>query len=433
MILNRTLLFITTRLFWPADSGRKVVLWNYCKGLANQCGYNVYLYSFLEGGQEPSLVNDAPEFIKGIRLAEEDNIISKTTRILSALFIDRKYPLQCALYCNKKNSKLISEYVSELQPDVIIVDMLRLAPYIESFKECPAAKIINFDDLLSKRYSRQCEEGSNEAPVLGRYADKAPRSLISAMGLRKVRNAGLRSESKRALSAEERYSKEYDASLLISPVEAEELKKKIKSKSVFVATMGAETHPYAPESSRCIKYDFAFVGNMSYAPNQDSLAYIANEVLLNINPQPSLRVIGVCPESVRNRYAASDSITFSGRVESIREALLECKVMLAPIAYGSGIKTKVLEAMGMGIPVITNSVGAEGLVVSSGTECIIENDPKSIAREAIKLLASRDERERLGRSGLSYVRRAHSWISSIDELDRCINYAIKIEEARNSD
>ena len=80
--MPKKLLFITTRLFWPTDSGRKVSLYYYCKGLHDKYGYDIYVYSFLEHGQSEILLKDKPDFIKDVRIAASVDKASKLKNLL---------------------------------------------------------------------------------------------------------------------------------------------------------------------------------------------------------------------------------------------------------------------------------------------------------------------------------------------------------------
>lgn len=418
---HKKLLFITTRLFWPADSGRKVVLWNYCKGIYEQLGYELYLYSFLESDQDPSMLDSKPGFVKEIKLASCISALSKVCGLARAALVERKEPFQCALFYDQRNAKSLRAYVEQVKPDVVIVDMVRLSPYFKAISDYPCIKIIDFDDLLSKRYERQANSTRADGNTLGKYSEAVSGVLNSIVQIDSIKRLMFRIEANRVREAEIKYAHLYDASILISAVEGSEFAACVGDESVFVATMGAKVFDYVPENKRNIQYDLAFVGNMGTAANQDSLKLIIEDILPLI-PDVSLRVIGICPREITERYGKSSQVSFSGRIEDIRESLLECKILFAPLAYGTGIKTKILEAMGMGVPVVTNSVGIEGIGATSGKDCICADDPKTLSASTMRLLDNEKERETMGVSGLRYVRESHQWEDSISEIGRCIKF-----------
>lgn len=415
--MSRRALYITTRLFWPADSGRKVSLYHYCQGMHEQLGCDVHLFSFLEGDQTPEMADAKPDFLSSVTVAAEIGLPEKAANLSRAL-LDGSMPLQCCLFQSRENRRLLSEAVASIDPDVAIIDMVRLAPYIGVLKEAGVPAVVNFDDLLSKRYARQL--GGTGGNVLGQY-DSDGSSLLGKLVNGLLRRAVLGSEAKRVARAEDRYGRLADACLFVSPAEANELDARIGGGKCFSATMGAEVTEFAVDTER--RYDFGFVGNMSYSANQDSLRFLVDEVL-PLLPNATLRVIGACSEQIEQEYADYNNVSFTGWVDSIAENLRQCTALLAPFAYGSGIKTKVLEAMGMGIPVVTNSIGLEGIDAERGRDVLCADTPKGLAREAERLLSDAGLRERVSEAGRGYVVRNHTWEKSIADLGKCLEHAV---------
>lgn len=415
--MRNKVLFVTTRLFWPADSGRKVVLYNYCKGLHYQLGYDVYVYSFLEGDQTAADAVEFPDFIEDVRIASSIDGCSRINNLIKAFF-DRRASFQSALFISDNNAMGIRSYCKEIGASIVILDMIRLAPYIKSLDGLNISVVLDYDDLLSKRYGRQV--GITGGNVLGKYSLQVSGLFGSLVSNRFVKNLVLSIESKRVKRAEDHYARLADAVLFVSPIEAEELNLRLKTNKCFSATIGADVIDVP--SANLNKYDFGFVGNMHTAANQASLDYICNEVLPLLSGS-TLRVIGVCPDDVVERYISNPMVSFSGRVDSIASELMKCKIFLAPFAYGTGIKTKVLEAMGMGLPVVTNSIGIEGMTCEPGVEVEVAETAKELSDICVNLLNNPEQRRAVGLAGKAYVRRCHDWNTSIESLGRCLEFA----------
>lgn len=415
--MRKKVLFVTTRLFWPADSGRKVVLYNYCKGLHDQLGYDVYVYSFLEGDQTAVDAAKLPDFIEDIRLASSIDVISKMKNLLKTI-LDRNASFQSALFWSDDNAEAIRSYCEELGASFVIIDMIRLAPYINSLDGLNTPVVLDYDDLLSKRYERQV--GMKGGNILGKYGTQVSGLFDRLVSNRFVRNLVLSIESGRVRRAEDFYAQLADAVLFVSPIEADELNLRLDSNKCFSATIGADLIDSSVNNEK--KYDFGFVGNMHTAANQASLDYICNEVL-PLLPNSTLRVIGVCPSDISERFSHFKQVSFSGRVDSVSNELLKCKILLAPFAYGTGIKTKVLEAMGMGIPVVTNSIGIEGMTCKPGVDVSIGENADEISRNASELLADPDRIEAMALAGRAYVLKHHDWEKSIENLGHCLDFA----------
>ena len=166
---RKKLLFVTTRLFWPTDEGHKVLLYNYCKGLYEHYNYDIYLYSFLEEGQDP---NDGtkPDFIKKIYTARQPNIGRKVGNVLHySLLSQERWSFQSSMFYSKFNIRMIQKLIEKIKPDSIIVDMIRLSPYYTAIKTFEGPKILFMEDALSKRYIRQIKAASTESGIAGRF------------------------------------------------------------------------------------------------------------------------------------------------------------------------------------------------------------------------------------------------------------------------
>lgn len=413
----KSVLYVTTRLFWPADSGRKVSLYHYCKGMRDQLGYDVHIFSFLEGDQSLGMASAKPDFISSVTIASEVSLAEKCMNIAKAL-LDNSMPLQCCLFMSRKNRDALRRLTEKINPDFIIFDMVRLAPYIEVLRDFGIPMVINFDDLLSKRYNRQLEiTGGN---VLGKYGEKAS-GVMGKLANGPFKKAILGSEAKRVAQAEDKFGDLADACLFVSPIEAGEFDARVGERKCFAATMGAETiGSIAPNTEKV--YDFGFVGNMHTSANQDSLRYLVDEVL-SLLPDATLRVIGVCPEVVESQYASNGNVSFTGCVDSVANSLGQCSIMLAPFAYGTGIKTKVLEAMALGIPVVTNSIGLEGIAVSIGEGVLCADTPEGLAEEALSLLKNDVLRVQIAEAGRKYIQCNHTWEKSIASIGECLTFA----------
>ena len=151
------------------------------------------------------------------------------------------------------------------------------------------------------------------------------------------------------------------------------------------------------------------IGNFSVASNADTLEMIISEVLPYLKSDYRFYIIGACPEEIKMKYKAQPRLIFCGRVDDIRKYIKKASVFLAPIAYGTGIKTKIVEAMGMAMPVVTNSVGAEGIYATSGTDYIVIDDMREIAAATDELLANPSMAKKMGQAAQAFAFEHFRW------------------------
>ena len=379
--MGKKLLFITTRLFWPIDSGKKVALYYYCQGLKEVYDFEIYIYSFLEAGQTSRMLKDKPYFIKDVRIAKKVNLINQFKNIIYKTFFNHDFPIQCSLFYNKQNLNEIKMLCNEIQPDVIIVDMVRLAPYFLAFQNLNAKKILYMEDLLSERYKRQLES-SYKSSIAGQYRANLSTGFLKLIEIKSIKNLILKIEKSLMYSAELKYANIYEKVIFVSSKEANKLNKYYSDKAIDIP-LGINVKEFFNCKYQNLKENnICFVGNMYVAANIDTLKLIITEVLPYIKSKYKFYIVGKVSEQLKKQYSEYANIVFTGRIDNIYDIAGKCKLFLAPIAYGSGIKTKILEAMAMQMPVITNDVGAEGLDVENQKHLIIENNTQKIARIA---------------------------------------------------
>ena len=103
---------------------------------------------------------------------------------------------------------------------------------------------------------------------------------------------------------------------------------------------------------------------------------------------------------------------------TLETPIKNASVLVAPIKGPGGTRLKILEAMASALPVVTTSVGAEGLGVSNNNEALIKDDMDSLAGAAVSILTNVNLAGRLGRSGKDFVEKNYTWDKSSDKLDK---------------
>jgi len=176
-----------------------------------------------------------------------------------------------------------------------------------------------------------------------------------------------------------------DMVLTVTGEDKDTLLKKDSGLSVCVVPI---LHPL-PERvvGRSARKDLLFVGGFSHEPNVDAMLYFCSEIFPWVQaelPKIKLRIVGNAPP-VKIVVLASDSILVEGHVANLNPYLESALVSIAPLRYGSGMKGKVGEAMAYGLPVVTTSIGAEGMGLEDGVHALIADDPREFADRICRL------------------------------------------------
>lgn len=406
--MSKNLLFITSRLLWPVDGGRKMSLNYYCKGLHELFGYDVYLYCFLENDQKYE--GEHPDYIKDVYIAEEVSNLEKIVNLVTRTCNSMHWPAQCSLYFNKKNYLKIQEICNQIHPQVVFTEMIRTAVYFEAFKRSGVKTIANLDDLLSKRYRRQSLYITSQTNVAGAYSSRLPKFVNKIISNPAVKNMFLRYEANHCEKWEKQYYDMYDFCMFTSPIETTELNEKMQGKKALTLSVGIDFDYFAQPMDDLTKEpnSLSYVGNFKVAANCDTLKMICNEILPLIKHKCKFYVVGACPDDVRKQYT-SDNVIFVGRVEDLAASIRKTEIFFSPISYGTGIKTKIVEAMAMGMPVITNDIGAEGIAGNSGKHFIVANDYGELAAQVDHLLDHHELMNMMGHMAQKFAYQYYRW------------------------
>lgn len=156
--------------------------------------------------------------------------------------------------------------------------------------------------------------------------------------------------------------------------------------------------------------DVVFLGGYGHHPNVDAVEYFAGEILpaiLQTMPDLVFHAVGSNPPPGFGRLA-SRNLRIAGFMEAISPLLHSARIMVVPLRYGAGVKGKILTAMAHGLPVVTTSIGAEGIGLIDGKEVLIADDPAGFARAVERLYSDPELWERLRWAGLYFVSRTAS-------------------------
>jgi GT2 family glycosyltransferase len=132
-----------------------------------------------------------------------------------------------------------------------------------------------------------------------------------------------------------------------------------------------------------------FLGGFRHPPNQEALEWFTRDVLPRVlarKPEARLVVVGSDPPPRHSLPHLPDAVELRGFVEDVLEPLARYAVFVCPILSGSGVRVKLLEAFAAGIPVVSTSIGAEGLASKDGEICALADDPTTFADHVVELL-----------------------------------------------
>ncbi|MBI5878480.1 MAG: glycosyltransferase [Chloroflexi bacterium] len=193
-------------------------------------------------------------------------------------------------------------------------------------------------------------------------------------------------------------SKRADALIAVSETDAAYFRAALPGKPVFVVPNGVDTAHLQPRQ-RAAGARLLYTGSMNYAPNVDAVCWFCEEIFPAIRrarPDAEFVIAGRDPTTEVKALATIDGVRVTGRVDDMRPYYADAAVFVVPLRAGSGTRLKILEAMAMGLPVVTTTIGCEGLDVSHDRDLLIADTPGAFATAVNAALADPDVCARLG-------------------------------------
>ena len=172
-----------------------------------------------------------------------------------------------------------------------------------------------------------------------------------------------------------------------------------------------------------------FVGSMDWLPNIDGVVGFVGSVLPAIRrrcPAVRLTILGRNPSpAVVALQDIEAGILVTGTVDDVRPWMSRAALSVVPQRIGGGTRIKIFESMAMGIPVVSSTIGAEGLPVTDGVDIAIADGPDAFAQRVVALLEDAALAESIGLAGRRLVAERYSWDAAVAAFDRLCDVAIE--------
>jgi sugar transferase (PEP-CTERM/EpsH1 system associated) len=393
----------------PPDSGGKIRSYNILRELARH--HEITLFSFhqeLEDDQHPALrgmlqdVVCVPLRLPGTRGLREMAVYARY------LLSGQSYMLM--KYCRPEVRRRLDAVVARGEFDVILCDFIVPAPIIPW--NARAAKVIFTHNV--------------EAQIWKRHYQVTKNPLWKAISWR---------EWKTMERAERKYLRAADHVLAVSDTDRDAFASFVDPQRLSVVQTGVDVDYFRPERRDERPSSLVFTGSMDWLPNEDGILYFAEQILPLVReqiPDVTLTVVGRRPSAkLRELAARQPGISLTGWVEDVRPYLAQGAVFIVPLRIGGGTRLKIFEAMAAGLPVISTTVGAEGLPVHDGENIVIADAPTAFAERTVELLRDMERRARLGREARRLVVEKYSWRTVALELSQTLERVVR--EVRRTD
>lgn len=242
-------------------------------------------------------------------------------------------------------------------------------------------------------------------------------------------------EWRRTEAAERRYSQLADHVLTVSETDRDVFARFLKPQKLTVIPTGVDIDYFQPLSTEEKPNSLVFTGSMDWLPNEDAILYFIDAIFPLIKqqcPEVSLEVVGRNPSrKLQAVIEREKNVRLTGWVEDIRPFVAKAEICIVPLRIGGGTRLKIFEAMAMGKPVISTTVGAEGLPLQCGKDVVLADTPQDFAQSVIATLGDSTLRRRLGVSARNLVQENYSWEKVAETFAGTLQECVPFNSLRN--
>jgi glycosyltransferase involved in cell wall biosynthesis len=294
--------------------------------------------------------------------------------------------------------------------------------------------VIHVEHLRGSEYGRILKSNYPRLPVIWDSVDCISHLFRQAAGQSSSLFGRMisRLELERTQKAESRLITLFDHVLVTSSVDQKELMSTLEKgeapAQISVLSNGVDQDHFKRNPDVRQEPDtLVFSGKMSYHANISMVKYLVYEIMPLVwrhRPHVRLFVVGKDPSAEVKRMMENPLIHITGTVGDIRPYLWKSMVAVAPLVYGAGIQNKILEAMAVGLPVVTTSKALLSLGVRPGREVLIGDTPAKFSESVLKLLENPGMGCEMGEAGRAFVQENHDWRKIAEELVLIYNHSI---------
>ena len=317
-------------------------------------------------------------------------------------------PSSMGYFYSSELAAKVRELLRSQHWDLIFVHCSSVAQYVEHVSDVP--KILDFGDMDSQKWLE--------------YAHYKPFPL----------SLGYTLEGSKMLWAEKRLARQFDLCTATTRAEWQTLNDYGTGATTDWFPNGVDAQFFSPTDGAYDADTISFIGRMDYYPNQECMQRFCDQVwpLLSAQrPQMKLLIVGADPSPAMTALGSLPGVIVTGSVPDVRPYIRSSALMVAPLAIARGTQNKILEAMAMGVPVVTSTVAAGGVDAEAESHLLVADTSAQIAAAVLRLTQNPAERQRLASAGRERMLSHHAWPRAMQRLDGIIEGCLRARAQRN--
>lgn len=403
------ILFLTQVLPFPPDAGPKVKTWQVLRYL-HKAGHKITLVSFVRQEEEKHI----PEIQKlGIQVHA---VPMRRNRLMDVVYWLRSIVRGTPFLIERDNLPAMRATLRRLSSsetfDVFHADQLTMTQFWSSLVRAGGLKNTLF---------RVFDAHNATWKIVERMQENAWNILKPVLAL----------ESKRIKEYEGRIVCEFEKTTAVTEIDRDlllEAANSVRGKSgapindIDCIPIAVDTGELQPVKHREGSINIVTLGTLRYPPNADGIRWFIQKVLpLIVSELPAIKltVIGKNPppDFLQAAQQNPNAVEVTGFVENLTPYLERACLMVVPVRVGSGMRVRILEGFARGVPVVTTTIGLEGINAQPGEDVLVADEPEAFARAVIQLVQDPALRVRLAENGRQLAETTYDWQVVLKKMD----------------
>ena len=387
------ILYLCHRFPYPPKRGGKIRPFNMIRHLST-LGHTVTVCSLVRSDAEASEGRGIAPHCTAFEMAQVSAPV-QALRMVARLPLST--PSSMGFFYSPDLARRVNELLRTQKWDLIFVHCSSVAQYVEHVRTVP--KILDFGDMDSQKWLE--------------YAHHKPFPL----------SLGYRLEGHKMLAAERRLARRFDLCTTTTRAEWETLDSYGTGAPTDWFPNGVDAAFFCPDTDAYEADTISFIGRMDYYPNQECMARFCAQtwpLLKARRPALKLLIVGADPSPEMHQLGELPGVTVTGSVPDVRPFIRSSALMVAPLKIARGTQNKILEAMAMGVPVVTSRTAAGGVDAEAVKHFLVADTPVEYCQAVLRLVENREERQRLSVAGRQRMLSHHAWPHSMQRLDQII-------------
>jgi glycosyltransferase involved in cell wall biosynthesis len=404
------ILWLKTELLHPVDRGGRIRTYAMLKALRRQ---HHITYAALDNGAVPEARTLAQEYAHEVVTFPFDAPSRRSVGFALGALQNLASPLPFTVwrFLSEPMRQWVADADASRSYDVIVCDFLFPAGNLPATRQTPMVLF----------------EHNVEAQIWKRLGE-------TSTGWRRKY---LELQWRRVARYEAAQCRGVDQVVTVSVDDSEHIRSQYGAVRVGEVPTGVDTEAIQPSGSIARERDhLVFLGAMDWLPNEDGAAFLLNDILPRVRQQrPDVRVSIVGrnpPQRLRTMADLIPGVEVTGTVPDVRPYLERASIMIVPLRIGGGTRLKILEGMAMELPVVSTTVGAEGLPLVPGEHILLADNGADFANAILMLLDDPVGADALGARGAALVRAQHGWDRAAESFSDLCEAARRHAQRRSS-